>query len=62
MGKILDMMIEHERNSRPQPEFIIEGRRPTLTRTVAGGIIAGPIGAIAGFAWRKKSKHNVYKA
>jgi hypothetical protein len=30
--------------------------RPTVTRVVAGGLLAGPIGALAGFAWRKKTR------
>ncbi len=30
--------------------------RPTVTRVAAGGLLGGPIGALMGFAWRKKRK------
>lgn len=39
----------------------IHTTRPTATRTLAGGLMLGPIGAIAGFAWRKKHKVRVIK-
>lgn len=33
-----------------------EGRRPTATRTVVGGAVAGPVGAIVGHAAQKKTR------
>jgi hypothetical protein len=43
-----------------KPVAQIETRRPTVTRVAAGGLLGGPIGALIGFAWRKKSKQNIY--
>jgi hypothetical protein len=37
-------------------EVITEGRRPTVTRTATGALLAGPVGAIVGLAWRKKTR------
>ena len=47
----------------PQPteyEVVTEGRRPTVTRTATGAVVAGPIGAIVGLAWRKKTRQTVW--
>ena len=33
-----------------------DARRSTVTRTLAGGVVAGPVGAIAGHAAKKKVK------
>ncbi len=47
--------------AKRRPVAQIETRRPTVTRTVAGGLLAGPLGALAGFAWRKRTRENVYR-
>jgi hypothetical protein len=36
-----------------------ESRRPTLTRTVGGLAVGGPIGALLGFAWRKRERQPI---
>ena len=35
--------------------MVEHGRRSTVTRTVAGGVVAGPVGALAGHAAKKKT-------
>jgi hypothetical protein len=34
---------------------VTEGRRSTVTRTAAGGVVAGPVGALIGHAAKKKA-------
>ena len=40
-------------------EVSYESRRPTVTRTATGALVAGPIGAIIGLAWRKKTRQAI---
>ena len=49
-----------QRQSRPEPEWVIEGRRPTVTRTATGAILGALPGALVGFAWRKKTRNKMY--
>lgn len=45
--------------TQPRPKKEVVGRRSTVTRVIAGGLIGGPVGAIAGYAWKKKEKADV---
>ena len=38
------------------PRTEVTTSRPTVTRVIGGGLLGGPIGALAGFAWRKKKR------
>lgn len=38
----------------PQPQPPKYERRSTVTRTLLGGFLLGPVGALAGFAWKKR--------
>lgn len=51
---------DRERFGQPKPTALIEARRPTVTRTVLGGILFGPLGALAGFAAQKKEKRKIW--
>lgn len=42
------------------PDAYIEGSKPTATRVLTGAVLLGPIGALAGFAFRKKTKNAIY--
>lgn len=44
---------------RPSPTIEVTTSRPTVTRVIAGGLLAGPVGALAGLAWWKKSKQTI---
>lgn len=60
MADRLDRMAEqHPELKQPDHIATVEGRRPTATRTAAGAIVGGPIGALIGFAWRKKTRNKV---
>lgn len=37
----------------------ISTSRPTLTRTAGGLLVGGPIGALLGFAWRKRDRQKI---
>lgn len=37
----------------------IETSRPTVPRVLAGLVVGGPIGALVGFAWRKRKRQRV---
>lgn len=49
--------LEADRGGDRQVEF--STRRPTLTRTAGGLLLGGPIGALLGFAWRKKDRQRI---
>lgn len=58
-GKLVYSKEELEAEQAGERSVEISTRRPTLTRTAAGLITGGPIGALLGFAWRKKDRQRI---
>lgn len=47
------------KHQKKPPFATVTGSRPTAVRTALGFIFFGPIGALVGFAWRKKTRERI---